>query len=112
MDLKVMGWLSSILRALAPIAVEHGSQVLRDSLKGRPAPNQAQPSGADMVQQLASDVDQLKAYALQLKSDLETLNAAIAAREERLRRWLLALIVWNAVITVALVLVAVFALRR
>lgn len=107
-----MGWLSSILRALAPIAVEHGGQVLRDSLKARAAQNQAQPSGADVVQQLATDVDQLKAYALQLKSDLETLNAAIAAREERLRKWFLALLIWNAIVTVALVLVAVFASRH
>ena len=37
-----MGWLSSILRMLAPIAVEHGGQVLREyeceqilTLKGR-----------------------------------------------------------------------------
>jgi len=107
-----MGWLSSILRALAPIAVEHGGQVLRDSLKARTAQNQAQPSAPDVVQQLASDVEQLKAYALQLKSDLEILNAAIAAREERLRRWLLALVVWNIVMTVGLVVLAVLALRR
>ena len=107
-----MGWLSSILRALAPIAVEHGGQVLRDSLKARAAQNQAQPSGPDPVQQLASDVDQLKAYALQLKSDLETLNAAIAAREERLRKWLLALLVWNIVMTMGLIILAVVALRH
>lgn len=107
-----MGWLSSILRALAPIAVEHGGQVLRDSLKARAAQNQAQPSGHDVIQQLASDVDQLKNYALQLKSDLETVNAAIAAREERMRKWLLALLIWNAIITIVLVLVAVFAFRR
>ncbi|HMC32178.1 MAG TPA: hypothetical protein VKL99_15195 [Candidatus Angelobacter sp.] len=107
-----MGWLSSILRALAPIAVEHGGQVLRDSLKARTAQNQPQPSASDVVQQLASDVEQLKAYALQLKSDLEILNAAIAAREERLRRWLLALVVWNIVMTVGLLVLAVLALRH
>jgi hypothetical protein len=107
-----MGWLSSILRALAPIAVEHGQQVLRDSLKSRTGQSQAQPSGAEVVQQLVSDVEQLKAYALQLKSDVDTLNAAIAAREERLRRWLLALLVWNAVMTVGLIVVAVLALRH
>ena len=107
-----MGWLSSILRALAPIAVEHGGQVLRDSLKARTAQNQPQPSASDVVQQLASDVEQLKAYALQLKSDLEILNAAVAAREERLRRWLLALVVWNIVMTVGLLVLAVLALRH
>jgi hypothetical protein len=107
-----MGWLSSILRALAPIAVEHGGQVLRDSLKARTGQNPGQPSGADAIQQLTAEVDALKSYALQLKSDLETLNSGIAAREERLRRWLLALIVWNAVMTVGLVVIAVFALRH
>ncbi|SRR5579859_1588230 len=107
-----MGWLSSILRALAPIAVEHGQQVLRDSLKSRTAQGAAQPSGTESVQQLVSDVEQLKGYALQLKSDIDTLNAAIAAREERLRRWLLALLLWNAVMTVGLIVVAVLALRH
>jgi hypothetical protein len=106
-----MGWLSSILRALAPIAVEHGGQVLRDSLKAR-AQMQAQPAGPDPVQQLASEVDQLKAYALGLKSDLETLNAAIAAREERLRKWLLALLIWNILMTIGLIIFAVIALRH
>jgi hypothetical protein len=61
---------------------------------------------------LASDVDQLKGYVLQLKSDLETLNNVAAEREERLRRWLLALLVWNIVMTLGLVVLAVFALRR
>jgi len=106
-----MSWLSSILRALAPIAVEHGGQVLRDSLKSRTGQTSAQP-GADAVQQLAVDVDQLKAYALQLKSDIDTLNAAVAAREDRLRRWLLALVIWNVVMTIALAVIAVLALRH
>jgi hypothetical protein len=92
--------------------VEHGGQVLRDSLKARAAQNQAQTPGPDPVQQLASDVDQLKAYALQLKSDLEILNAAIAAREERLRKWLLALLIWNILMAIGLVILAVIALRR
>jgi hypothetical protein len=102
-----MGWLSSILRALAPIVMEHGGQVLRDSLKARTA-----TAGPNAVAQLASDLDQVKAYALQLKSDLEILNAGIAAREERLRRWLLALLIWNAVMTVGLIVIAVLALRH
>ena len=109
-----MGWLSSILRALAPIAVEHGGQVLRDSLKARAGqgPGQPQAAPSDAVQQLASDVDQLKTYALQLKSDLDVLNAAVAAREDRLRRWLLALVIWNVVMTVGLVVIAVLAFRH
>jgi hypothetical protein len=110
-----MGWLSSILRMLAPIAVEHGGQALRDSFKSRASQGQAQsgaPSGPDPLQLLASDVDQLKGFALQLKSDLETLNNVVAEREERLRKWLLALLIWNIVMTLGLVLLAVFALRR
>jgi len=106
-----MGWLSSILRVLAPIAVEHGGQVLRDSFKARTAQSQAQPAGPDL-NQVAADVDQLKAYALELKSEIETLNQAIAAREERLRKWLLALLIWNALMTVALVILASVALRH
>lgn len=109
-----MGWLSSILRMLAPIAVEHGGNVLRDSLKAR-AQAQTQtgaPSGPDPVQLLAADVDQIKSYVLQLKSDLETLNNVAAGREERLRRWLLALLVWNILLTIGLVVFAVVALRH
>jgi hypothetical protein len=110
-----MGWLSSILRVLAPIAAEHGGQVLRDSLRSRAAQGQAAAqsnAGPDAIQRLNADVDQLKAYAAQMKSDFDLLNNAVAAREERLRKWLLALLVWNAVMTVGLVVLAVFALRR
>ena len=110
-----MGWLGSILRMLAPIAVEHGGNVLRDSLKARAAQGQAQASasaGPDPVQLLAADVDQIKGYVLQLKSDLEMLNNVAAGREERLRRWLLGLLAWNIVMTIALVVIAVVALRH
>jgi hypothetical protein len=110
-----MGWLGSILRMLAPIAVEHGGNVLRDSLKARAAQGQAQASasaGPDPLQLLAADVDQIKGYVLQLKSDLETLNNVAAGREERLRRWLLALLVWNILMTIGLVVLAVAALRH
>jgi hypothetical protein len=110
-----MGWLSSILRVLAPIAVEHGGQVLRDSLKSRAAQGQATAevsSGPDPLQLLAADVDQIKGYVLQLKSDLETLNNVAAGREERLRRWLLGLLAWNILMTVGLVVLALVALRH
>ena len=109
-----MGWLGSILRMLAPIAVEHGGNVLRDSMRARAAQGQAQTgsSGPDPVQLLAADVDQIKGYVLQLKSDLETLNNVAAGREERLRRWLLALLVWNILMTIGLVVLAVVALRH
>jgi hypothetical protein len=107
-----MGWLTSILRMLAPIAVEHGGQALRESFRARAAQAKGDaPAGPDPLQLLAADVDQLKGYVLQLKSDLETLNNVAAEREERLRRWLLALLVWNAVMTVGLVVLA-FVLRR
>ena len=111
-----MGWLGSILRMLAPIAVEHGGNVLRDSLRSRATQGQQSqqgaPSGPDPVQLLAADVDQIKGYVLQLKSDLETLNNVAAEREERLRRWLLALLVWNILMTLGLVVLAVVALRH
>jgi hypothetical protein len=102
------------LRMLAPIAVEHGGQVLRESFRARAA-QQAQPgvsSGPDPVQLLAADVDQIKGYVLQLKSDLETLNNVAAGREERLRRWLLVLLIWNIILTIGLVVFAVVALRH
>src|SRR5262249_17477996 len=108
-----MGWLSSILRMLTPIAVEHGGQILRESLKSRASQSQAESAQKDdALQQLASELDQVKAYAAQLRSDVEALNAAIAAREERLRKWLLLLVIWNVVMTLMLVLVLVFAWRR
>jgi hypothetical protein len=108
-----MGWLSSILRMLAPIAVEHGGHVLREQLRsraGQGAP--VAPAGPDPLQLLAEDIDQLKTYSLQLKSDVETLNHVMAEREDRLRKWLLALLIWNAVMTVGMVLLAVLALRH
>ena len=83
--------------------------------RARAAQGQAQAgtsSGPDPVQLLAADVDQIKGYVLQLKSDLETLNNVAAGREERLRRWLLALLVWNIILTIGLVVFAVVALRR
>jgi hypothetical protein len=111
---KLMGWLSSILRMLAPIAVEHGGQVLRDTLKSRAqAQTQANATpGPDPLQLLAADVDQIKGYVVQLKSDLETLNNVAAEREERLRRWLLALVVWNILMTIGLAVLAMVALRH
>jgi hypothetical protein len=110
--IEPMSWLSSILRVLAPIAVEHGGQVLRDSFKSRTAQGQAPPAGPDPLQLLATDVDQLKAYSLELKAEIETLNIAIAAREERLRKWLLALLIWNAMMTLGVIVLAVVALRH
>lgn len=109
-----MGFLGSILRALAPLALEHGTPALRSWWKGR----SGQPK-ADPMQQLTSDVEQLKAHAEQvdssldaLSTNLENLNNGLSAREEKLRKWLLAMLVWNIAITVALVVLVVFVLRR
>ena len=108
-----MGWITSILRMLAPIAVEHGGQVLREQLRSRAAQAQPEaPTGPDPLQLLAEEVDQLKSYSLQLKSELVTLNQGIAEREDQLRKWLLALLIWNAVLTIGLVVLAILALRH
>src|SRR4029077_7801828 len=98
--------LTSILRMLAPIAVEHGGQALREAFKNRAAQGRAQAGASsrpEPVQLLAADVDQIKGYMLQLKSDLETLNNVAAEREERLRRWLVGLLAWNILMTIGLV---------
>ncbi|HEY6348609.1 MAG TPA: hypothetical protein VI636_04285 [Candidatus Angelobacter sp.] len=109
-----MGFLASILRALAPLALEHGTPALRNWWKGR----SGQPK-ADPLQQMTSDVEQLKVHAEQVDSNLESLNTnleklnrGLTAREERMRRWLLVLVVWNVAMTAGLVLLAVFPVRR
>lgn len=106
-----MGWLAFLLQALAPIAVEHGGKALRDSMKSRAAQPKA-PAAPDPILQLADDVDQLKGYAAQLKSDLDVLNQTVAAREEKLRKWLLALLLWNLAMTIGLIALAVFSHHR
>jgi hypothetical protein len=110
-----MGFLATILRALAPVALEHGTPLLRDWWKARVAQPRTAP---DTLQQLACDIEQLKGHAEQvdsnlgaLNANLERLNSSLTAREERLRKWLLVLVIWNAVMTVGL-LVGAFALRR
>jgi hypothetical protein len=99
---------------LAPIAVEHGGQVLRDQLKSRAAQGQgpAKPAGPDPLELLANDVDQLKRYALELRSDFDALNSATAEREEKLRRWLLGLVIWNMLITLGLVVLLIVVARH
>lgn len=99
-----VGWLG---RALGPIVLEHSLPMLRDWWKTR----QAGPK-AEQLQQMARDVEQLKLHAEQVAVDLELLNKGFAEREDRLRRWVLALLIWNIVISGALLLLAVFALRR
>jgi hypothetical protein len=92
--------------------VEHGGQVLRESLKSRASRSQSESAKDDGMQQLASDLDQVKVFAAQLRSDVEALNTAIAAREERLRKWLLGLLIWNVVMTLGLVIALVLAWRH
>jgi hypothetical protein len=104
-----MGFLAWIGQTLAPIVLEHGAPMLRDWWKGRVA----QPkSKTDQFQQLASNVEQIKTQLDVLNSDLDALNNGFTAREEKLRRWVLTLLIWNVAITSGLLLVAVFAFRR
>jgi len=104
-----MAFFASILRALGPLALEHGTPVLRNWWKGRGG----QPK-TDPVQQLTSDVEQLKAHAEQvdfnlegLNANLEKLNSGLTAREEKMRKWLLVLLLWNIAMTLGLVLLGV-----
>lgn len=99
-----MGFFISIGRALAPIALEHGGTMVRDWWKAR-------SKQTEQFQQLASDLNQLKEHAMRVDSDLDALNNAFTARENKLRKWILALLIWNLALTSGL-LFAVFALRR
>jgi len=110
-----MGFLASILRALAPVALEHGTPLLRDWWKARAGQPKSAP---DPLQQLAGDIEQLKSHAEQVDSNLaglndnlERLNNGLTAREEKLRRWLLVLAIWNVATTLGLVIEA-FAFRH
>ena len=109
-----MAFLGSILRALAPLALEHGTPMLREWWKARGGQSRIDP-----IQQVAGDVEQLKAHAEQVDAtlnavnvNLEKLNRGLTAREERQRKWLLALCVWNVALSVGLVWFAVTALRH
>lgn len=70
------------------------------------------------LQQLAGEVEQLKAHAEQvdanldaLNANLEKLNKGLTEREEKMRKWLLVLLIWNIAITAGLVLLAVFSVH-
>ena len=55
------GFLSALLRFLAPIAVEHGGQMVRDRLKaGSAARKTPQLVEVDRIQQVADDVELLR----------------------------------------------------
>src|SRR5215471_13649523 len=91
-----MGFLASIGRALGPIALEHGSTMVRVWWKGR-------SKQTDQFQQVANQLDLLRQHAARVDSDLDALNSAFTARENKLRKWILALLIWNVVLPSGLV---------
>lgn len=110
-----MGFLASILRALGPLALEHGTPMLRDWWKGRTQ----QKAKTDPFQQLAIELDQLRVHAEQVDSalstlsgNLEKLNDGLTAREEKMRKALLTLFIWNTVLTLGLLALAGLVLHR
>lgn len=109
--MSFLGWIG---RALGPIVLEHSLPLLRDWWKGR-----ANQSRTDQLQQLAGDVEQLRDHAEQvdanlitLNSNVEALNNGLTAREEKLRKWMLMLLIWNVAISLGLVMIAVLVFRR
>jgi len=106
------GFLSTILRMLAPIAVEHGGQVLRDRYKSRlQARQEPEAIDVDRIQQVADDVSLLRGAVAELKSEMDLMAENLNVRADRQRVWIIVLVAWNAVITIGLV-VAVIILRR
>jgi ABC-type lipoprotein export system ATPase subunit len=106
------GFISTLLRMLAPIAVEHGGQVIRDRLKAGSAGNRTpQVIEVDRIQQVADQVELLRGAAAELKAELDLIASDLEQRARRQRAWIIALVAWNAALTIALV-VAVILLRR
>lgn len=103
----MMGLLSWIGRTVVPIVLEHSAPIVRDWWKARAGQSKPQ---IDHVQQLEDAVEQLRQHATRMDSNLDALNSAFAANEDRLRRWVLTLLIWNIVIT--LLLVVSFVVRR
>jgi hypothetical protein len=97
---------------LAPIAVEHGGQVLRDRIKSGAAARRApQLVEVDRIQQVADDVELLRGATAELKAELDLIARGLEVRADRQRAWIMALVAWNVVLTIALI-VAVILLRR
>ena len=96
-----MGFLASMGRTLGPIALEHGSTMVRVWWKGR-------SKQTDQFQQMANELDLLRQHAARVDSDLDALNNAFTARENKLRKWILALLIWNVALTSGLGLAVVF----
>jgi hypothetical protein len=106
------GFLATILRMLAPIAVEHGGQVLRDRFRaGSAASKTPQLIDVDRIQQVADDVALLRGATAELKAEMDLITDHLASRTDRQRVWIIALVAWNAALTIALV-VTVILLRR
>ena len=96
-----MGFLASIGRAVGPIALEHGSTMVRVWWKGR-------SKQTDQFQQVANELDLLRQHAARVDADLDALNNAFTVRENKLRKWILGLLLWNVVLTSGFVLAVVF----
>ena len=106
------GLLSSLLRMLAPIAVEHGGQMLRDRIKsGAAARKTPLLIEVDRIQQVADDVELLRGATAELKAELDLIAGDLTFRASQQRVWIIVLVAWNAILTIALV-VAVILLRR
>ena len=104
-----MGFLSWIGRTLAPIVLEHGAPILRDWWKARTGQNKPK---TDPVQELADAVEQLRQHAARVDSDLDALNNAFTTNEEKLRKWVLTLLIWNSITTLAVIVLALFVVRH
>jgi len=106
------GFLSTLLRMLAPIAVEHGGQVLRDRLKAGSGANKTpQLIDVDRIQQVADHVEILRGATAELKAEMELIASDLEERARRQRAWIIALVAWNVSLTIALI-TAIIVLRR
>ena len=106
------GLLSFVLRALAPIAVEHGGQVLRDRVRARIASGKTPPQlEVDRLQQVAEDVQILREALGEIKAEMDDVTAELAGRANLQRTWIIVMLAWNVVVTAGLI-VAVVVLRR
>lgn len=101
----VLSWIAP----LVPIMLEHGPPMVRDWLKARMDKSKAQ---ADQLQEVAGAIEQLREHAIRVDSNLDTLNSAVTANESKLRKWVVTLVIWNVLVTLVLMLLAAFALRR
>lgn len=105
------GFLSALLRFLAPIAVEHGGKVLHEQIKSRSTRKTPQLVEVDRIQQVAANVELLRGATAEIKADLDRITGDLEFRANRQRAWIIVLVGWNVALTIALV-VTVVLLRR